>query len=181
MLHRWEFTEKIVSDFAFDTLIQLSDEPVISINAINPLLTKKVTRLRQAADLRTLSLKVLKYLETCRMFNDGHGESLAIFNFQGPLVFSLTELCSIRLGIYNKRLASEVDNAIKHILNCELCRAKAFFCERCRSQDIIFPFQDHIVQCQKCFACYHEKCWAVKQICSKCLRVRIRDKSLTEV
>ena len=154
---------------------------MIPIQEVNPLLINKVTRLDQAAQLRNAAIKASKYLETCRFFQQNfQEESLRMLTtLQDPLVFSLNDLCSIRLGIYNDRLAGELDIAINHILSCELCRAKAFYCERCRSKDLIFPFQDLIVQCQICFACYHKDCF--KTPCTKCLRVQIRDKSLTEL
>ena len=181
ILYRWEFKEQKVSDYAMTVLTEMADKAVIPIQEINSLLIHKVTRLDQAAQLRNAASKASKYLEACRFFQeDKKEESLPMLtSFQDPLVFSLNDLCSIRLGVYNDRLASELDTAINHILSCELCRAKAFHCERCRAQDLIFPFQDLIVQCQVCFACYHKECF--KTPCTKCLRLQIRDKTLTEL
>ena len=168
-----------VSDYALSVLTEMSDKPVIPIQKLNKVLINKVTRLQQAVQLREGARKASTYLETCRMFKSREESLPMLANIADALIFSLNELCSIRLGIYNNRLKIELDIAIKHILSCELCNAKAFHCERCRSTDLIFPFQEGIVQCSECFACYHEKCY--KNPCSKCLRVRVRDKSLNQL
>ena len=168
-----------VSDYALSVLTEMSDKPVIPIQKLNKVLINKVTRLQQAVQLREGARKASTYLETCRMFKSREESLPMLANIADALIFSLNELCSIRLGIYNNRLKIELDIAIKHILSCELCNAKAFHCERCRSTDLIFPFQEGIVQCAECFACYHEKCY--KNPCSKCLRVRVRDKSLNQL
>lgn len=175
IVYRWEFKECKVSDYALTVLTEMSDKPVIPIKKLNPVLINKVTRLQQAIQLREGAQKASTYLETCRLFKCQE-QSLPMLVIEDASFFSLNELCSIRLGIYNNRLKNELDIAIKHILSCELCNAKAFHCERCRITDPIFPFQEGTVQCQNCFACYHKKCF--KNPCTKCLRVRIRDKSL---
>ena len=167
-----------VSDYALTVLTEMSDKPVIPIKELNPVLINKVTRLQQAIQLREGAQKASTYLETCRLFKCQE-QSLPMLVIEDASFFSLNELCSIRLGIYNNRLKNELDIAIKHILSCELCNAKAFHCERCRITDPIFPFQEGTIQCQNCFACYHKKCF--KNPCTKCLRVRIRDKSLNQL
>ena len=74
-----------------------------------------------------------------------------------------------------KRLKIQLDLAVKHIVysNCALCLAKGFFCEKCRQDDLLFPFQNEVYQCSDCFACFHQICFKVP--CGKCLRQKFRD------
>ena len=98
-----------------------------------------------------------------------------MLKLEKPEVFSLNDFCSIRLGIYLKRLKKQLEVAVKHIVesDCPLCLAKGFYCEKCRKSDLIFPFQNGVYQCPNCFACFHEKCF--RKPCGKCLRQKLRD------
>ena len=71
------------------------------------------------------------------------------------MTLSLVELCLIRLGAYGKTLRDQIDVGIDHIMgkiigepnskirqnSCQLCSARGFICEACRSGDILYPFQ----------------------------------------
>lgn len=63
----------------------------------------------------------------------------------------------------------------KHIRNCSLCTAKAYICEICSNNEVIFPFDDGCIICDKCNSIYHRVCMTRKNmICPKCVRVQER-------
>ncbi len=156
-------------------LSNFSGEPVININEENAVLIKKVTRLKQSIDLRQKAILAASYIKTCRFTEGLQGQLKELLALEDAFVFSLNQLCSIRLGIYWKKLKHQVDLAIEHIVDsqCTLCLAKGFFCEKCRGADLIFPFQKDIAQCEECFACFHQGCF--KHPCGKCQRIQIRE------
>ena len=153
-------------------LSQISEKSVINVNEENPVLLKKVTSLRQAVHLREKSILTASYIRTCRFSDDIKSDMEDLLGLENSEVFSLNDFCSIRLGIYLKRLKKQLDLAIKHIVQsqCTLCLAKGFYCETCRQSDLLFPFQNEVYQCQECFACFHKICYS--KPCGKCLRLQ---------
>jgi len=175
IIYRWDFKEFKISTHALQILTQISDKSVINIYEENPVLLKKVTSLRQALTLREKSILTSPYIRTCRFAENLKSDLDDMLKLEKPEVFSLNDFCSIRLGIYLKRLKKQLEVAVKHIVesDCPLCLAKGFYCEKCRKSDLIFPFQNGVYQCPNCFACFHEKCF--RKPCGKCLRQKLRD------
>lgn len=63
----------------------------------------------------------------------------------------------------------------KHIRSCSLCTAKAYICEICSNFEVIYPFDDGCIICDKCNSIYHRVCMTRKNmICPKCVRVQER-------
>jgi run domain Beclin-1 interacting cysteine-rich containing protein len=149
---------------------------VINIYEENQAILKKVTLLRQVMTLREKSILTSPYIRTCRFAEVLKKDLEDMLKLEKAEVFSLNDFCSIRLGIYLKRLKSQLDLAIKHILqsDCALCLAKGFYCEKCRQSDLLFPFQNEVYQCPDCFACFHQTCFKTNT-CGKCLRQKSRD------
>ena len=141
---------------------------MINICEENLGLLKKVTSLKQALNLREKSVLTSPYIRTCRFAESLKYELDHVMKLDKAEIFSLNDFCSIRLGMYIKRLKKQLEIAVKHIVefDCPLCLAKGFYCEKCRKLDLIFPFQNDIYQCPNCFACFHEKCF--RKPCGKC-------------
>lgn len=151
---------------------------MINIALKNPYLIKQVARLRQAIELRQKAKSTGSYIKTCRFAaTEVQGQVQELLAVDNVELFSLNELCSVRFGIYSKRLKQQIGIAVKHVTasGCTLCLAKGFYCETCRQSDLIFPFQvDKVHQCKECFACYHKKCFQQDKTCSKCIRRQTR-------
>lgn len=63
----------------------------------------------------------------------------------------------------------------KHIRSCSMCTAKAYLCEICSNIEVIFPFDDGCILCDKCNSIYHRVCMTRKNmICPKCVRLQER-------
>lgn len=169
IIEKWDFKEYKVSNFALKVLTRLSNEPLFSVMAVNPMLVKRVAKLRTALSLREQAQTVAKYVNNCRFASVLKEDILECLSIQDPATVSLNELCSIKLGVHGKTLKKQIDLASDHIFKCQLCLARGFICEGCRSKEVIFPFQrDEVYQCQNCFACYHNNCF--KNLCTKCQR-----------
>ena len=53
----------------------------------------------------------------------------------------------------------------------QLCKAKGYFCEFCRSKEIIYPFDfATTVRCNDCRSLAHKKCYN-RATCPKCARI----------
>lgn len=63
----------------------------------------------------------------------------------------------------------------KHIRKCSMCTAKAYICEICSNIEVIYPFDDGCILCDKCNSIFHRICMTRKNmICPKCVRVQER-------
>ena len=59
--------------------------------------------------------------------------------------------------------------------DCQLCSAKGSFCEHCKTDQIIFPFDVNVTQCKECRAVSHTSCVeegnAAGSPCPRCARI----------
>lgn len=65
----------------------------------------------------------------------------------------------------------------KHIRHCDICTGKGYLCEICGNDEVIFPYDDGAIQCEKikCAAMFHRACWIRKNMkCTKCVRLEER-------
>ena len=73
--------------------------------------------------------------------------------------------------------------ARKHVSSCPLCTLKGFYCEICKSSQILYPFDtDFTKRCEKCKTVFHSKCYieTYDEIsCPKCLRIKSREEKIT--
>lgn len=54
----------------------------------------------------------------------------------------------------------------------QICKGRGFFCELCKEQKVIFPFEENVITCPKCDTTYHLFCWVKNnQECTKCNRL----------
>ena len=67
IIYKWDFSEYRVSDFAYTVLSQMSMDPLFDVEALNPKLLKKVSKLKKALNLRRQAVGVAKYLKSCRL------------------------------------------------------------------------------------------------------------------
>jgi len=85
--------------------------------------------------------------------------------------YSLKDLVHVENGSLVEFMMKATNTLISHIVNCDLCKAKGFFCEFCNHNEILFPFQlKKVVQCQHCKSFFHRKCYVQAQ-CPKCMRM----------
>ncbi|KAK3608749.1 hypothetical protein CHS0354_027072 [Potamilus streckersoni] len=186
ILKKWDFTKYYVSNFSYDLLNKIVNEPLFNIFDINPLLYRKVKVLDQLKDLRTQIHHLSYFLQVCKHGNSSYTEieKLPKHWVEEMHVYSLADLTMVREGqrgqMY-KSLKNVVTSAIAHVEGCQFCQCFAFICEMCKDEkDIIFPYQlTKVAICEACKTCFHKKCF-VPEKCPKCARIEARKKRLAE-
>lgn len=89
--------------------------------------------------------------------------------------YSLNDLEQTENGSLAEFLHKVFKTFDQHIRNCAMCTAKAYICEICTNMEVIFPFDDGCIMCDKCNSIYHRVCMTRKNmICPKCVRVQER-------
>jgi len=173
IIYFWDFKKYPVSNFSLDILNSMMREPVFNIHDLNPSLLKKVEKLKHVASTRTQLSKLSRYVSNCRLAKDLH------MNLENCLVtdnemYSIDDLCKTKSGSLGPLLRSIMNQGLAHVKQCELCQARAYICEGCHSNTVLFPFQVGIFECPDCLACYHKACYKDKLGCVKCKRIQLR-------
>ncbi|KAL7642448.1 UNVERIFIED_CONTAM: hypothetical protein RMT77_007009 [Armadillidium vulgare] len=174
VIHNWDFSPYPVSQQAKHFLTFVSNKPLILLEEKNPHLFKFVNELYVVKKLREDFIIMKDYLRTCRM-----AQELRLLRrlevrqhfVDNSRAYSLQDLIDIYEGSLLPFLTEVHKEFLNHIKNtCEVCRGKAFICELCASNEVIFPFDDHVLVCKICQASYHEDCFSSATACPKCLR-----------
>ncbi|XP_052795978.1 run domain Beclin-1-interacting and cysteine-rich domain-containing protein-like [Mya arenaria] len=186
VLHKWDFTKYYVSNFAYDFLAKMGEEPLFNLSDINPMLYKKTKFLVQIKGWRTQLASLQSLLGLCKLAKSLSGKIIKLPShwLEDVHVYSLNDLISVKAGVSGhvysnmKNLASE---CINHVQHCQFCHGFGFICEVCRNQDdILFPYQlETVCICQGCKSCFHKSCY-VPQKCPKCARIEARRQRLQE-
>ena len=170
-----------VSKNVCTSLSMISEEPLVSLSMLNPDLRKKVPLISDCQLLRQKLSLMKVFISTCTRMTPGNSalvslKSLPDYYTAENDIFSISDLVNIQalvirlLGIYRLWWS--------HVEACALCSAKGSFCEICRSQETIFPFQVvDVIQCSKCYGIFHRACYA-KSVCPKCARRQARTRQL---
>ena len=106
-------------------------------------------------------------------------------------LFSLNDLVMVNDGQLEKILQQVFDEYVLHITSCDvrrcfltqttqveilkhtlqqICKGKAFVCEICNSNQLLFAFQENVVQCPNCKSVFHAQCFAPEQPTKKSWR-----------
>lgn len=164
----WDFREFGVSQVAFNILSRTCHEPV---HRVSDELYSRVRILRLARDYRSVLTKIHAYVSQCR-----HAKLLLFHKLRAHLylyvdLYSHHDLLHMESLVSRMRLA--LVEAIRHVQQCVVCRARGFHCEGCRGDDLLFPFDlQKVTQCNTCHACFHRACRSSS--CPKCARIKRR-------
>lgn len=179
IIKNWDFTPFKVCRASLQELNILYTKPCINMHKLNPKLFNFIQKLNQTRKIREDLNHMRKYLTVCREAiaeklletNIGPKQHLIYY----PQMYSISDLVAVEHGTINYSLNKSYTNFENHIRNCEICLAKAYYCEICSNREIIFPFDDAAVPCDKCNAIYHRVCWIRRNsICPKCIRIASR-------
>lgn len=94
--------------------------------------------------------------------------------------YSIADLILIQSGGLEEMLKRVVLIHRNHCSNCSRCKAKGFYCEYCKSEEIIYSFDvDKTHQCSYCGTLSHLNCYqTATSSCNKCDRIKERKKKL---
>jgi len=174
IIHNWDLSKHKVAKSSKEFLQRHWRFPCINIYKVNSSLYHHVPILQIALKLRCKILHLKPYFETCRFIDRGKLDKLmrghyhALDDCHLYSVYELIELAtSNNANIWNEI----VKFGINHVTTCQLCRAKGFICEICKSDEIIFPFEDEKVYlCEICNGVFHKNCFESQIHCPKCER-----------
>lgn len=180
ILHRWDFTKRPVSKFYMKFLNEFSQEPIFEIETVNFNIYSLSNNLKKVRALKICLGYQKNYIVKCKA-----KEALLSFAEQQlpqrtHLIFdnlySLRDLIDTQKGLLLKPMIEIQKQWQAHILSCTLCKSKGYFCEICKSQEIIFPFQVGLTKlCRKCKTLYHRNCYIDVKKCLKCERIKKRE------
>eukprot|EP00999_Lentomonas_sp_LEN2_P001164 NODE_2174_length_634_cov_43.504931_g2124_i0.p1 GENE.NODE_2174_length_634_cov_43.504931_g2124_i0~~NODE_2174_length_634_cov_43.504931_g2124_i0.p1 ORF type:complete len:109 (-),score=8.59 NODE_2174_length_634_cov_43.504931_g2124_i0:80-406(-) len=93
-------------------------------------------------------------------------------------VFSLQDLVDISNNQLVPFLERVTQTYRQHVTSsCVVCRMKGSYCEFCRSEEIIYPFDlSKTLACADCNTLAHKKCYDAAK-CPKCARMKKRAKT----
>jgi len=173
---KWDFKKYLVSNFSFDLLERMWFDPLFRLGYINPLLYRRCKQLNKVLELRLQLVHVAEFLRICRyaaeVWEDFRKQAADWLD--DPEIYSLYDLTRVNSGELFHILRVIVARGMDHVIQCELCSARGFLCEKCHASEVIFPFQfESVTRCDKCGSCYHLSCWSSVS-CPKCLRIAHR-------
>jgi len=194
ILQNYDFHQYRVSNFSFDLLETMFEEPLYNLQDINPKLYRKNKNMSRIKEMRERLCSMNLYIKNCRLAKEVPQKqdnqeqsdeiecSVAYIFSQFPShmlnfnldVFSLSDLVGIRNGnlCVGIQLAHKVGE--QHIETCQLCIMRGHVCEICGNYDVIFPHQPTTRWCTTCLSCYHGDCWKGDSTCLKCTRMKER-------
>eukprot|EP00794_Sanderia_malayensis_P018739 gene18740-20628_t len=177
VIHNWDFMPRKVSRQSKHLLKLLATKPIVCLKEINPALFNFVEDLRDVRALREQILSMKSYLVACRLAVD---EKLLLLlkdrqHFvENSDMYTLLDLNDVFSGELLEELSRITAMFCTHIkFDCVLCQGKGFFCEVCRSDDILYPFDFSSQKCPDCQAVFHRSCLN-RGNCPKCKRLAQR-------
>ncbi|XP_068157600.1 run domain Beclin-1-interacting and cysteine-rich domain-containing protein [Drosophila tropicalis] len=178
ILQSWDFRCYPVSTFAYRLIEQMYSFPLFNVQDLNPQLyghSQLTLAFRRRVQLRA----VKRFIEQCRFAT----REQTFFNVipehltQNCVdLWSMCDLVDVRNGSMTRSIEELIELSEKHVYNCVLCTGRAFVCEHCRSNNLIYPWHRKIRQCGECGIYWHQSCWKLhKRIhphvqCTRCSR-----------
>uniref|UniRef100_A0A1I8PX11 Phorbol-ester/DAG-type domain-containing protein n=1 Tax=Stomoxys calcitrans TaxID=35570 RepID=A0A1I8PX11_STOCA len=179
VVHNWDFAPRKVSRSALQEIQLFLDKPLIRLEEANPKLFVFLEKLATLKKLRQNLVYMRKYLSECRQALEEKLLEIHIgsrrYLIQSNELYSINDLEQTENGTLAEYLHKVFNCFDKHIRACSMCMAKAYICEICSNDEVIFPFDDGCIICQHCNSIYHRVCMTRKNmICPKCVRIQER-------
>jgi len=151
-------------------------EPLFNIAILNPSLFNTLPNLMKIKTLRQKLIFMKDFILTCR----DKEVLLAVLGNRFYVIDTDTDFFALAdlVEIYKHKFLSWLRNVcevwVKHILDCELCKAKGSYCGFCKNPDVIYPWNLRVTtQCSRCKSIAHRSCYNAEK-CPKCIRIQER-------
>ncbi|XP_068148867.1 differentially expressed in FDCP 8 homolog [Drosophila tropicalis] len=179
IIHNWDFTSRRISRASLQEIQLFLNKPLIRLEEENPKLFVFVEKLCAVKKLRQNLVHMRHYLAACKQAMDqklvDHQMGNRRHLLQSNEFYSLSDLFQVESGALAEFLQSVFKAFNEHIRSCPMCLAKAYICEICSNNEVIFPFDDGCIKCDQCNSIYHRVCLTRKNmICPKCRRIQER-------
>lgn len=179
VIHNWDFTTRKVSRASLQEINLFLDKAVVNLEEINPKLFVFLQKLNAIKKRRENLVFMRKYLSECRiaveikLLDNETGSRRHLIQYSN--FFSISDLLEAESGMLIDYLNKIFDKFENHIRNCDICYGKGYICEICTNDEVIFPFDDGCIYCNKCNSIYHRVCWTrYNSVCKKCTRLEER-------
>ncbi|XP_062541176.1 LOW QUALITY PROTEIN: differentially expressed in FDCP 8 homolog [Armigeres subalbatus] len=184
VMNNWDFVPRKVGRASLQQIRLLHDRPVIHLEDRNPRLFQLIAlKLGVVKKLRHKLTQMRPYLMFCRiaeelrLIRDTIGTKRHLM--QNDHMYSVADLVGVEKGTLPEFLRRARDIFERHIRNCVICSGKAYICEVCNNDEILFPFDDAAIACTLCNSISHKVCHERKnQNCLKCARLKIREQQM---
>ena len=133
-----------VSKKAKNFLETIYNEPLITLESINPALFDHNSIYSKIQKVRTKLYNSRSYINTCRFAVDLKHELDSQFDdfiINSIEVYSIETLFKIKKSNYYDILKSLVNRIVEHIKTCMLCSQQGYICGICPKNDLLYPFE----------------------------------------
>lgn len=183
VLCNWDFNKYAISKRNQHFLSLISNEPMFELKTLAPLLYETFPELQELDGLRQQAFFIRSYCFTCVQDSISHELTKLVWPREHLIkqvdLYSLEDLIQVKSGALKNVLQNVVNFGRQHVLNCMLCCLKGFYCEICKSPQIIYPFDtESVYRCDDCQSIYHNSCFESRpktDPCPRCKRVKARD------
>ncbi|XP_035914388.1 differentially expressed in FDCP 8 homolog [Anopheles stephensi] len=177
--NNWDFVPRKVCRASRQQINLLLHKPVIRLEERNPRLFTFIPRLAEVKRARVQLGAMKRYLIGCRLADERKLVAKQIGDrrhlMESVELYSVADLVGVEDGTllgYLRTLRATFEH---HIRSCLICSGKAYICEFCNNDQILFPFDDNAVSCTRCNTVSHRECYQRKGMkCAKCTRLRRR-------
>ncbi|XP_053689806.1 differentially expressed in FDCP 8 homolog [Sabethes cyaneus] len=183
IMNNWDFKPRKVCRASLQQIRLLYKRPIIDLEQKNPRLFALVSKLSITKRFRQKLQHMRRYLTVCRIAEELRLVRETIGSrrhlMQSDNMYSVADLVGIENGTLLNFLHTAHGAFERHIRNCLICSGKAYICEICNNDEVIFPFDDDAVSCAQCSSVTHRQCQMRKKMqCQKCVRLRVREQRL---
>uniref|UniRef100_A0A182PZU5 Phorbol-ester/DAG-type domain-containing protein n=1 Tax=Anopheles farauti TaxID=69004 RepID=A0A182PZU5_9DIPT len=177
--NNWDFVPRKVCRASRQQIALLLHKPVIRLEEKNPRLFTFIPRLAEVKRIRHQLGEMKRYLIACRLADEMKLLSKQIGKrrhlMESSDLYSVADLVGVEDGSLLGYLRTMRNTFEHHIRTCLICSGKAYICELCNNDQILFPFDEDAVSCTRCNAVSHRLCFERKHNkCAKCSRLRRR-------
>lgn len=184
VMNNWDFVPRKVGRASLQQIRLLYDRPLINLEQRNPRLFQLVAlKLGVVKGMRQKLTQMRRYLMVCRiadelrLVRENIGDRRHLM--QTVDMYSVADLVGVENGTLLDFLRKVLMVFERHIRNCVICSGKAYICEVCNNDEILFPFDEVAIACTRCNSISHRSCHARKnRSCLKCTRLRIREQQM---
>eukprot|EP01134_Creolimax_fragrantissima_P003077 CFRG3077T1 len=174
VVKQWDFTPRAVCDTSKVLLSNTRSDPIYNLRFVSPELYKTVPELVAVEKLRVKLGHLFHYVRLCRVGEPFMSRVQHTYLADNPTIYSMVDMYDVYSGQMRAYLRKLVSIFREHVLECELCIARAYVCEMCNDRSHIFPFDtEDTYQCDICSGLYHAQCFKKSFRCPRCER---RDK-----
>uniref|UniRef100_A0A182WKR9 Phorbol-ester/DAG-type domain-containing protein n=1 Tax=Anopheles minimus TaxID=112268 RepID=A0A182WKR9_9DIPT len=177
--NNWDFVPRKVCRASRQQINLLLNKPVIRLEERNPRLFTFIPQLAEVKRVRVQLGAMKRYLIACRLADEMKlvvkqiGERRHLM--ESVELYSVADLVGVEDGTLVGQLRTLRATFEHHIRSCLICSGKAYICEFCNNDEVLFPFDDNAISCTRCNTVSHRECYQRKKMnCAKCTRLRRR-------